>query len=116
MTQGSDSSVSPFAAQAGLAMQQSKGSGKTSPLSNPNASPDAVRKAATDFESVFATQMLTQMFSGVKTDAMFGGGHGEEMYRSMMLDEYGKAITKHGGLGIADAIMKTLISEQEKSK
>ena len=105
------SSVSPFAAQADMAMQQ-----KMPSLTSGNNNIAATRKAATEFESVFASQMLTQMFSGVKTDAMFGGGSGEEMYKSLLIDEYGKQIAKRGSLGVADSIMHTLLSEQEKSR
>ena len=32
------------------------------------------------------------MFSGIKTDGLFGGGQGEEMFRSMMIDQYGKQL------------------------
>ena len=32
------------------------------------------------------------MFSGISTDGPFGGGEGEEMFRSLMIDQYGKAI------------------------
>ena len=54
--------------------------------------PAQIMSAARDFESVFATQMLTPMYEGMDVDPMFGGGHGEEMFRTMMLDEYGKQI------------------------
>ena len=30
------------------------------------------------------------MFSGIKTDGMFGGGQGEQMFRSLMIDQYAK--------------------------
>ena len=50
------------------------------------------RKAAKEFESVFISQFLGSMFSGIPTDGPFGGGQGEEMFRSLMIDEYGKAI------------------------
>lgn len=77
------------------------------------ASMAAARKSAQDFESFFASQVLEQMFSGVKTDSMFGGGHGEEIFRSLLLDAYGKQIATHSGFGIADSIMRTLTSQQE---
>jgi Rod binding domain-containing protein len=76
----------------------------------------AIRKTAQDFEAVFASQMMQQMFDSIHTDAMFGGGNGEDMFRPMLIDEYGKQIAKHGGLGIAEAVMHTLLSAQEKSQ
>jgi len=76
----------------------------------------AIKKTADDLEQVFLSQMLGHMFSGIKSDAMFGGGHGEEMFQSMMTDEYSKQVVKRGGLGLSQHIMDTLIAEQEKSR
>lgn len=73
----------------------------------------ATKKAAQDFETFFASQMLQQMFEGVKTDSMFGGGHGEDMFRSLLLDSYAQQIGKSGKLGIANQVMKSLLAQQE---
>ncbi|RMD89037.1 MAG: hypothetical protein D6807_04540 [Alphaproteobacteria bacterium] len=73
----------------------------------------ATRKAAEDFEAVFIGQMLRPMFEGLSTDGLFGGGHAEEIYRSLLIDEMGKSIAKNGGVGIADAVYRELISIQE---
>lgn len=72
----------------------------------------AIRKAATDFEAVFASQMLSHMFSGIKPNALFGGGNGEDVFRSLMVDQYGRAIAQSGGLGIADKVAAELIKLQ----
>ena len=53
------------------------------------------------------------MFSSVKTDSMFGGGHGEEMFRSLLLDSYAKKIGQSGSFGIANQVMKSLLAQQE---
>jgi flagellar protein FlgJ len=71
------------------------------------------KKAAQDFESVFISQMLGQMFSGISTDGPFGGGEGEAMFRSLMLDEYGKQMAAQGGIGLADSVTKMLLKHQE---
>lgn len=72
------------------------------------------RKAAEDFEAMFITEMLKPMFEGsYDTDPMFGGSHGEEMFQSLMLDEYGKNISASGGIGIADSIEAQLLKYQE---
>jgi flagellar protein FlgJ len=44
---------------------------------------------------------------------MFGGGEAEGMYRSLLNQEYGKAIAAHGSLGIADAIKREMLHLQE---
>lgn len=97
--------------QASLALSQSQ----TTPNMGKGQSMAAMKKSATDFEAVFVSQMFSQMFDGVSTDGMFGGGHGEEMFRSVLIDEYGKQVAKHGGLGIGDAVLRTMIATQEKA-
>lgn len=68
---------------------------------------------AQEFETMFIGQMLKPMFEGIETDGMFGGGEGEETYRSFMIDEYAKMITKAGGIGIADHVKAEMIRMQE---
>lgn len=107
------SASSAITSQADLALSQSQAA--TSTLGKSPLDLAAAKKAAQNFEQVFLSQMFGHMFSGLGSDSMFGGGHGEEMFRPMLIDEYSKSIVKHGGLGIADAVMHTLISQQEKS-
>lgn len=85
---------------------------RASPLEGRGASGDA-RKAAESFEAFFISQMLSDMFAGVDTDPLFGGGHGETIFRSLMIDEYGKSLAKTGGIGIADNVMREIIRLQE---
>lgn len=80
------------------------------------AAPDKMDAAAKDFEAVFLSQMMTHMFSGIETNEMFGGGHAESIYKSMMVDEYGKMVAASGGLGLADHIKSELIALQEKAQ
>jgi len=56
--------------------------------------------------------MLEAMTKGIKTDGLFGGGHAEEMWRGVMNQEYGKAIAKSGGFGIADKVYNQMIQAQ----
>lgn len=73
-----------------------------------------VTKAAKDFESVFVSEMLKPMFDMIDVDDTFGGGKGEEVFRGLMVQEYGKMITAQGGIGIADQIKAELLRQQEK--
>ena len=73
----------------------------------------AAKKAATQFETVFISQFLGSMFEGVSTDPPFGGGEGEAMFRSLMLDQYGKEIEQRGGFGLSAAITHQLLRAQE---
>jgi flagellar protein FlgJ len=91
-------------------------------MAQPVKTPQAVKneaeaeKAAQEFEAVFISQFLGAMFEGVKTDGAFGGGPGEGMFRSMMLDNYSKTLTKQGGFGLADSVKREILSMQNGGK
>ena len=80
----------------------------------PTANVSAAKKAAQTFEGIFISEFLGNMFEGISTDGPFGGGQGEAMFRSLMMDEYGKQIASRGGFGLADAITKSLLAHQEQ--
>ncbi len=73
----------------------------------------AMDKAAKDFETVFIGQMLGAMFSGVESNGITGGGQGEDMFRSLLVDEYSKGIQNQGGIGIAAAVKAQMLKMQE---
>lgn len=73
-----------------------------------------LRDAAQDFEAVFLSQMIKPMFDTVPTNEMFGGGNAENIYRGLMVQEYGKALAKNGGVGIADSVYRELLKLQEQ--
>ena len=81
---------------------------------HPTANAAAAKKAAQDFEAVFIAQLLGQMFEGIPTNGMFGGGQGEAIFRSLMMDQYGKEIASQGGIGLATTVTRQLLSMQEK--
>jgi len=87
---------------------------QSAPVHAPKAASTAAatKKAAQQFEGVLISQMLNGMFEGVKTDGMFGGGEGEEMFRSLMIDEYGKQIAGQGGLGLSAGVTQELLRQQ----
>jgi len=73
----------------------------------------AAMKAGEEFEALFIAEMLGPVFEGLKSDGMFGGGSGEEIYRSLMVQEYGKAIARSGGIGIAETVQREMLKMQE---
>ncbi len=77
------------------------------------ASAESARRAAKEFEAVFVAQMLAPIFASIKSDGPFGGGPAEDTYRTMLVDEYGKAIARAGGFGIADAVEREILRLQE---
>lgn len=76
----------------------------------------AIDAQATDFEAMFMSQMLHFMWTDIETNETFGGGHGEDQWRGMLMDEYGKVSAKAGNLGIADAVRSEMIRAQESAK
>ena len=71
-----------------------------------------IKKAAQDYEASFLSVMLAQMFKGVETEAPFGGGQGEEMFKSVLTDAISKEITKAGGVGLASTIQREMLKLQ----
>jgi Rod binding domain-containing protein len=71
------------------------------------------KETAQDFEAQFLSQMIEHMFQGVGTAGLFNGGNGEEMFRSMLFDQYGKVLARAGGVGIADAVKREILKTQE---
>jgi flagellar protein FlgJ len=69
----------------------------------------AAKKVAKDFEALFVGIMIKSMRDTVGKDGMTYGGHGEEVYRSLLDQEYAKAISDNHGLGLADRIEKELL-------
>jgi len=81
------------------------------PMATANA--DVATKTSKEFESVFISQFMGSMFQGISTDGPTGGGQGEEMFRSLMIDQYSKSIEQRGGFGLAAAVKRQLLKHQE---
>ncbi|MGF1641369.1 MAG: rod-binding protein [Rhodospirillales bacterium] len=86
-----------------------------SPMARAEADPARVRRVAEEFEAFFLAQMLKPMFSGVEAEAPFGGGFGEEMWRSLQIEQYGKALVRAGGIGLADTVMREMLRAQQQA-
>lgn len=71
--------------------------------------------AASNFESMFMSQMMQFVWSGAGAtgaDENFGGGHAEEMWRGMLVDQFGSIASKTGNLGIADKVKAEMLRIQ----
>ncbi len=75
-----------------------------------------VEGAAQDFEAMFVAEMIKPMFEGISTEAPFGGGKGEEVFRSMLLQEYGKLISQTGSIGLTSQVKEEMIRMQEQAE
>ena len=100
--------MDPAISNAGFLAQQSA-------VNRPGQTTDVAKaaSAAKEYEGVFIAQLLGSMFEGIKTDGMFGGGQGEEMFRSMMIDKYADGIVAQGGFGLAASVKAQMLKMQE---
>jgi peptidoglycan hydrolase FlgJ len=71
-----------------------------------------MRQMAEQFEAMVLSEMLAPMFENLDTDGLGGGGAGERMFRPMLIQEYAGAMSKAGGVGIADSIVRELTRVQ----
>ncbi|MDD2539425.1 MAG: rod-binding protein [Desulfuromonadaceae bacterium] len=73
------------------------------------------KKVSQDFEALFVGMMMKSMRATVGKDMLTGGGHGDEVYRSMLDQEYANAAAKQGGgLGLAKIIEKDIIRQESR--
>ena len=72
------------------------------------------KKVSQDFEGLFIGMMVKSMRATVGKDKLTGGGHGEEVYRSMLDQQYTDAVVKRGGFGLAKQIEKEIIRQESR--
>lgn len=72
----------------------------------------ALKAACAEFESYFIYVMFKEMRKTVnKTHDMFYS-QTEELFQSLIDEEYGKSLSKAGGIGLADMMYKQMKAEQ----
>ncbi|NCO02785.1 MAG: flagellar biosynthesis protein FlgJ [Alphaproteobacteria bacterium] len=74
-----------------------------------------IDETAKDFEAMFVSEMMKPMFEGIKPDERFGGGKTEEVFKGVLLQEYGKLMAETGTLGIAESVKAELIRMQSNT-
>ncbi len=72
----------------------------------------AIEEAAKEFESVFLAQMMEHMFAEVDFDPS-SEGPGDDIYKSLLIDEYSKLMSRSGGIGVADHVKREMLRMQE---
>jgi peptidoglycan hydrolase FlgJ len=89
-------------------MEEARGRGRYESVDKRKA---AVKKVSREFEAMFAGMMLKSMRATVGKDSLTGGGQGEEVYRSLLDQEYAAAMVQGGGLGLGRLIEQQLERE-----
>lgn len=69
-------------------------------------------EAGHNFESMFMSQMMQFMWTDTEVNSDFGGGRGEEVWRGMLINEFGDIAGKTGGLGLADTVKTEMLRMQ----
>lgn len=70
-----------------------------------------IGKTAQAFEASFLSIMLQEMFDEVEVGE-FGGGQGEQMFKSFLSDAMAKQMVKGGGVGLSDTVAKEMLKLQ----
>jgi flagellar protein FlgJ len=88
----------------------------TLPSGPPPASADAprvdvLRNTAQEFEAIFLAQVLGTMTQGFSGDDL--AGEGQDVFRDMLNEEIAKLISRSGGIGVADAVLREMLKVQE---
>jgi Rod binding domain-containing protein len=78
-----------------------------------NQEQTALRRAAEEFESVFLSEMLAPMFESLDTEGLGGGGMGEQIFRPMLVERYAESISRAGGVGVADSVVREFMRMQQ---
>jgi Rod binding domain-containing protein len=71
------------------------------------------RDAAQKFEAHALGALLQPMFETLSARHAFGAGAAEEMWRPMLVAEFGKVMAAAGGVGLADAVLRQMLLRQE---
>lgn len=104
----------PAAADASVALDRQQAAQIKKMTSAKTSDPKAADKVSREFEAMFLSSMLQPVFAGLKSGkGMFGGGHAEETWTAMLVDEYGKVMAKSGGVGIAKMVRDQILQMQE---
>jgi peptidoglycan hydrolase FlgJ len=93
--------------------------GEVTPLSAPKSGVSGIdkeklKKACTEFESLFINQLLQFMRKTVPSSKPGVLGSGKDVYQSLFDQELSKSMAKRGGLKIGEMVYKQMVRREEK--
>lgn len=68
--------------------------------------PERLRAAAQEFEAIMLNIMVKEMRKNVPESPIFGENRAREIFNEMLDNQYVKLMTQHGGIGLADMLVK----------
>jgi flagellar protein FlgJ len=114
MAAGAAISGVPAAADVSVALDRQANAQLKQMRAIKTADPKEADRVAREFEAMFLSNMLQPVFAGIKSSkGFFGGGHAEDAFQAMLVDEYGKVMAKAGGVGIAQMVRDQILKLQE---
>lgn len=75
-----------------------------------------IHQTAVKFEASFLTTVLQTMLNSVETSAPFGGGAGEDMWKSFEAEAMAKNMAARGGVGVSRAVEREMLKLQGLSE
>ena len=97
-------------------MNELAGTSRVRPPDPSAAGPDQgtaqLRQVAQEFEAVFLAQMLASLTRDLEGEGPLGGSEGDP-FRQMLGQEIAKVISRAGGIGVGDAVLKEMLKLQE---
>lgn len=76
-----------------------------------------IHKSAKSFEKMYMSEMMNYMFTDTDmSDNMFGGGAGEQMYNSLLVNEYAGKMSGSNQATIAPVLEREILKLQELQK
>jgi flagellar protein FlgJ len=87
---------------------------KIEKMQKTNSKEEEFKKIAKEYESIMISKSLKQMHENIKPDPLLGGGNAEQIYRDMLLDEYGKVIAEKGGIGLQESIVRDMYKIEKR--
>jgi len=86
--------------------------GNLAPTSGKTPSQAQVEKVAQEFEAVFIAQVLNGLTAGLEGEGPLSGAD-SDAFADMLQQEYGKLISRSGGIGVGDAVLQEMLKMQE---
>lgn len=72
---------------------------------------EELKKACADFESIFLSMLFKEMQKSIPKSTLYQREFGEDVYRDMLYDAYGNALSARGGVGLAEILYEQLSRE-----
>jgi peptidoglycan hydrolase FlgJ len=89
-----------------------QGTAGTSAATGRHGIDSRLRETAQEFEAVFLAQVLQTMNIGIGGPGPMGDGD-NDAWAGMLQEEYGRLISRSGGIGVADALLREMLRMQE---